>query len=73
MKSAMEEAKANPIPDDKYGASQAWKAKSSKLASDNTALVTTVNDQTSTAVVVHLTHASGDWRVTGAERATRIP
>lgn len=71
LKEALEEGKT--VPDEQYAASQAWKAESSKLPSDNTALVTTVNRQGKVAIVVHLTRASGDWLVSGTEKATRIP
>ncbi|MEU8627529.1 hypothetical protein [Streptomyces sp. NPDC048669] len=59
------------MTDDQLATARAWKAESSKLPSDNTALVTTVNNQTKVSskvsLVVHLTHESGDWRVTSVE------
>lgn len=70
MQKAIEDVKARPVPDEKYAAaSRGWKAEKSNLPSHNTALVTTINNQIGIAVVVHLTHESGDWRVIGTESA----
>ncbi|MFB7620564.1 hypothetical protein [Kitasatospora sp. NPDC056181] len=73
-KDALVAAQAHPATDDEIAFAKAWRVTSSDLPSTNTARVTAVNKatfhgKTNAPMIVHLTHESGEWRVTDAESA----